>query len=156
MEKLKALVKEANDALKRADHLTYITYPQVKEIKLLYAIAENLYNALAKGMKAVLHYERLYKRIPVIPGNFDYELELFKTKCMDKYYIPRSSVLLIQDLKNLIETKKKGPIEFIRQDKFVICSEDYEMKVLNLQKVKAYLADTKVFIERVNRTARLK
>lgn len=155
MEKLKSLITEANGALHKADHLVYVTYPQVKEAKLLYTIAYNLYVALAKGMEAVLHYERLYKRIPLVKGDFDYELNLFKD-CMGEYNINRSSVLLLQDLKRLVETKKKGPIDFIRRDKFVICSDDYSMQVLNLQKVKNHLADVKAFMDRVNRTVRLK
>jgi len=155
MEKLKSLITEANGALHKADHLTYITYPQVKEAKLLYTIAYNLYTTLNKGMEAVLHYERLYKRIPLVKRDFDYELGLFKSR-IGEYNINRSCVLLLQDLKKLVETKQKGPIDFIRRDKFVICSEDYSMQVLNLQKVKNYLAEVKRFMDRVNRTVRLK
>ncbi|MBU2590303.1 MAG: hypothetical protein KKB39_06085 [Nanoarchaeota archaeon] len=111
--------------------------------------------ALNKGMEAVLHYERLYKRIPLVKRDFEYELGLFKNR-IGEYNINRSCVLLLQDLKRLVETKQKGPIDFIRRDKFVICSEDYSMQVLNLQKVKNYLADVKIFMDRVNRTVRLK
>ncbi|MBU4242547.1 MAG: hypothetical protein KKA65_01155 [Nanoarchaeota archaeon] len=155
MEKLKSLITEANGALHKADHLVYITYAQVQETKLLYTIAYNLYVALNKGMEAVLHYERLYKRIPLVKRDFEYELGLFKNR-IGEYNINRSCVLLLQDLKRLVETKQKGPIDFIRRDKFVICSEDYSMQVLNLQKVKNYLADVKIFMDRVNRTVRLK
>jgi len=154
MDKLRQIVAESKSALKKADHLAYVTYPQVKEIKLLYLIAENIYKALTKSMEAVLYYERLYKRIPVLPGPFDYELELFKEKCLQRYNIDRSVVLLIKDLKSLIEAKKKGPVEFSRRNKFVICSNDYSMKVLDIQKVKNHLYNAKAIVERVSKVVR--
>ena len=53
MERFRQLVKEANKAFETADHLTYMTYQIVKDIKLMIMITENLYNALEKGMDAV-------------------------------------------------------------------------------------------------------
>jgi len=154
MDKLREKIAEAKSTLKKADHLTYITYPQVKELKLLYLIAENLYKTLLNGMESVLYYERLYKRLPVIPGSFEYEVELFKDRCIDRYNIDRRFVLLIKDMKSIVDTKKKGPIEFARRDKFVLCTEDFNTRVLDLQKIKNYLADTKEFMEKVNKVVR--
>ncbi len=155
MEKLKSFVSEANAALHKADHLAYVTYPQVKDAKLLYTIAQNLYVALHNGMEALLHYERLYKRIPFMKGDFEQELQLFKDR-ITRYNIDREYVLLLQDLKKVVETKKKGPIDFIRKDKFVICSDDYSMEILNIQKIKNHLSEVKGYLDKINRTVRLR
>jgi len=155
MEKLKLLVEEANNTFKKADHLAYITYPVVKETKLLYIIVENLYAALMKGVEAVLCYERYYKRIPPTIGGFNTELELFKDECIKRYNINRDCILLMTDLKKIIEARKRSPMEFTKNDKFVICSEDYKLKTLDIQKVKAYVDGTRTFIEKVNRIIRV-
>lgn len=150
MERLKQLVKEANSEFMKANHLAYVTYPMIKETKLLYVIAEVLQGALAKGVEAMLHYERLYKRIPLVPGAFDTELELFKNNCIVRYGFNRNVVLLLLDLKSLVRAKKESPVEFSRQGQLVICDEDYGMNVIDIQKLKSYVMDSREFIERMN------
>ncbi len=154
MEKLRQLIGEANLNLKRADHLVYITYPLVKEVKLLYKITENIHTALIKAMEAILYYERLYKRIEPVKGDFEYELEMFKEQCARKYNIDRSFLVLIRDLQRIVEERKKSPMEFVRKDKFVICNENYKMHVLNYPKVKNYFEDAKKFIISANKVTR--
>ena len=154
MEKLRQLLNNANLYLKKADHLTYITYPQVKDVKLLYLIISNLFKTVECSMNAVLYYDRLYKRLPAIPGAFNYELELFKAKCVNRYNIDRRFALLISDLKEITELNQNGPMAFSRGDKFVLCNKSYATKVLDLQKVKNYLAETKEFVAKVNKVVR--
>mgnify|MGYP001562813167 CR=1 FL=1 len=149
MDKLKQLITEANTEFKKADHLAYVTYPMIRESKLLYAIAEVLYNSLHKGVEAVLAYERLYKRIPLVPGTFETEIELFKDVSA-RYGFNRNIVLLLLDLKRLIKAKKESPVEFVRKDKFVICDDDYTMSVLDINKIKAYVMDSREFVEKLN------
>jgi hypothetical protein len=156
MERLRQLVGEANLKLKKADHLTYMTYPLVNEIKLLYTITENIHDAVISAMEAVLHYDRLYKRIDPRKGDFEYELELFKDSCAMRYNIDRSFMVLIKDLKRIVEAKRKSPMEFVRKDKFVICTENYKMQVLNIQKVKDFLSTAKRFVGSTNKAVRWK
>lgn len=155
MEKLRQLLMDANTQFKKADHLAYVTYPMVRETKLLYAIAEIIYDSLEKGIQAVLEYERMYKRIPLVPGTFETELELFKDVA-GRYGFNRNIVLLLMDLKRLINAKKQSPVEFVRKDKFVICDDDYTMSVLDINKIKAYVMDSREFIEKLNRAVRVK
>lgn len=155
MEKLKQLVAESNAQFRKADHLAYVTYPVVRETKLLYAIAEVIYDSLDKGVKAVLEYERMYKRIPLVPGTFETELEIFKDVA-EKYGFDRNIVLLLLDLRRLVKAKKDSPVEFVRKDKFVICDEDYTMNVLDINKVKAYVMDTRAFMDKMNHRVRVK
>jgi len=151
MEEHQKLIQEANRFLLTADHLAYTTYPLVKENKMLLAIVQNLNSALTHAMEAILQYDRLYKRIPPLPSNFDLKLDMFKTKCLTRYSLPRESIQLIRDLKLLIREHEKSPIEFSRKDKFVICSEEYRMRTLNIHKVKDYIVKSKPFIEKATR-----
>lgn len=156
MESVLTLVEKANKSLNTADHLTYITYPLLKDVKLIVTITENLYKSYVYAMDAFLTYERLYKRIPIFPEDFNSRFDIFKTKIVKRYNIDREHVLLMSDLKKIIDHRRKSPIEFIRKDKLVICSDNYKMRTINYDKIKDYLNKSKPFFTRLNRVLRKK
>ena len=149
-DQIRSLLKEANRALDTADHLAYVTYPIVNELKLLVTITENLYLAMVYAMEAMLQYDYLYKRISFLPHDFNSKYDMFK-RIAQKYNMNRLQIALLLDLRSLLESHKKSPIVFTRNDKIVICSDAYKtMKTLNIDKVKEYLNTTKLFMRRVN------
>lgn len=154
MESVLKLVDKANKSLQVADHLTYITYPLLNDVKLIVTITENLYNSYVCAMDAFLAYERLYKRIPSLPEDFNSRFDIFKTKIVKRYNIDREHVLLMDDLKKIIDHRRKSPIEFIKKDKFIICSDTYKMKTINYDKIKEYLNKSKPFFTRLNKVLR--
>ena len=150
MELFQELIIEANKAFKTADHLIYVTYPLVNDVKLIVTIVDNLNKALLYGVEALLQYEYLYKRISFMPREFSDKIEVFKSYCIPKYNISRESLLLVSDIKNLVEHRKNSPIEFVRSEKFVMCTSDYKMRVLNYDKVKNFTLLTREFINKLN------
>ena len=84
METVLKLVARANKHLHTADHLTYVTYPLLKDVKLVFAVIENLHTAYVCAMDAFLTYERLYKRIMAVPDDYKSRLDIFKTKIVKK------------------------------------------------------------------------
>lgn len=149
MEEFQTLTQQANFAFNTADHLAYVTYNLINDNKLIVVITENIYNALMKIMDAILCYERYYKRINLHPDIFETKFEILKNVAK-RYNITREELLLIKDVKELIEHRNKSPIEFARRDKFVICSHDYKLRTLTLIKVKQYIQLTKNLIQKVN------
>jgi len=145
-EGYKKIISEANGSLKTADHLAYITYPVVKDNRLLIKIIENLYVSLVMVMEGLLYYDRYYKRIGPFAENFDSRLEVFKNKVSRRYNFDREFVVLLLDLKKIIEDHKKSSMVFQRSDKVVICSDRYRMKTLDIRDVKHYLGKAKPFI----------
>lgn len=156
MESVLKLVEKANKSLRLADHLTYVTYPLLKDVKLVVTITENLYNAHVYAMDAFLKYEMLYKRIQRVPEDFDSRFDIFKTKIAKRYNIDREHILLMDDLRKIIDYRRKSPIEFIRKEKIVICSDNYKMRTLNYDKAKEYINKSKPFFTRLNRVLRKK
>ncbi len=156
METILGLVGRANKSFETADHLAYVTYPLLKEIKLVMTIAENLLNALVCGMDAFLAYERMYKRIHELPDDFNSRFEIFKNKIVPRYGIEREQVLLISDLKRIIDYRRKSPIEFVKRDKLFICSHDYKMQTISYDKIKDYIYKSKPFFTTLNRVFRTK
>lgn len=151
METVLKLVDRANRSLRTADHLTYVTYPLLKDVKLVITITENLYNAFVYAVDAFLTYERLYKRIYNLPEDFNSRFDIFKTKVVPRYNISREHILLFDDLKKIIDYRRKSPVEFIRRDKIIFCSDTYKMRNVTYDKVKDYLNKAKPFFIGMNK-----
>jgi len=62
----------------------------------------------------------------------------------------------MDDLKKIIDYRSKSPVEFIRKDKIVICSDNYKMRTINYDKIKEYLNKSKPFFTRLNRVFKIK
>lgn len=154
MELFQELIGEANKAFRNADHLCFVTYPLVNDVKLIVTVVDNLNKALVLSVEALLQYEYLYKRISFIPKDFKEKMEIFKSSCIGRYNIKRESLILIGDIYNIVEHRKNSPVEFVRSGKFVMCTSDYKMRVLNFDKVKNYTTQVKEFILKVNEVLR--
>jgi len=59
-------------------------------------------------------------------------------------------VLMVGEIKDIIMQHKKSPVEFTRNDSFVICSEDYKMKTISLEKMRNYISKSKIFMQNIN------
>jgi hypothetical protein len=151
MEEFQVLRDKALQKIKIADHMLFMTYPIVKDPKLLLAIIENIFVSLDSGMAAVLHYERLFKRIPPFNDTYPSRLEMFKRRIIPRYKLSPGYVSLIMDVKSILSEHKNSPVSFIRKDKFVICSPTYSIKAIDINLVKKYIFETKVFVDNVNK-----
>lgn len=151
MEYFRALVQEMNRYFNTADHLLYVTYPLVKDNKIIITIVENLNHSLIKAIEAILYYDRLYKRISPYPENLSSKLDVFKTKCAPRYNFNREYIILIEDINEIVEEHRRSTIEFIKKDKFVICGNSYSKnKTIDINKLKNYVNGAKPFIQKVN------
>ena len=146
MEKCKTALAEAKHYLKIADHMLIITYPLVKDPKIMVAVIENIFLSFTKAMGAILYYERYNKRIPPFHETFESKFNMFRLKIVNKYKIKKDYVKLIEDIKSIILEHKKSPIEFIRKELFVICSKDYKVSTLSVKSMKTYVSKAKLFI----------
>ena len=150
MHEASVLLNEANKQLRTADHLAYVTYPLVKDNKLMITITESLAEATKKAVDAVLLYDRDYKRIMSIPQDFQSKLEIFKKSCMPRYSISSSYLNLIYDLKEIQDARKTAKMEFTRQDKYVLSQDNFKLRTLTYLNIKNYVTLTKSFFEKIN------
>lgn len=151
MEQFQILRDKAVQKIRVADHMLFMTYPLVKDPKLLLSIIENIFASLDYGVSSLLHHEKLFKRIPPFHDTFPSRFEIFKDKMIPKYELSPKYVKLIKDVGSIISEHKKSPVEFARKDKFVICSPCYSLKTIDTNLVKKYIFETKVFVDNVNK-----
>jgi len=149
MEKFQELRETAKKKVQLADHILTQTYPLVKDTKLLLVVIENIFLALTNAVGSLLYYERLFKRIPPFQDNFSSKFNMFRARCVDRYKINNEYVLFIQSIKDIIVEHKKSPVEFVRKDRFVICSDNYSMKTISVEQIKENLAKAKLFINEI-------
>ena len=151
MEQFQILRDKSMQKIRVADHMLFMTYPLVKDPKLLLSIIENVFASLDYGVSAILHHERLFKKIPPFHDSFPSRFEIFKDKMVPKYELSPKYPKLIKEVQNILSERKRSPVEFARKDKFVICSPSYSLKTIDSNLVKKYIFETKVFVNNVNK-----
>lgn len=150
MEKFQELRDSASKKLQIADYILTMVYPLVKDSKLLLSAVENLFLAYSYSVSSLLHYERLFKRIPPFPDDFSSRLDMFRDKCLEKYNINAENMEIIMNLKEMVVAHKKSPVEFSRKDSFVICDSDYRLRTISPDSIKDYVEKAKLFIRKVS------
>ncbi len=135
----------AKKKIKVADHIISVTYPLVKDPKLLLGVLENTYSALIHSITSILEYERLFKRIPPFLDDEISKINTYKMRISRKHNLDPSYITLVEGIKMIIREHKKSPIEFSRKDKFIICSDNYSMKAISIEQIKQYVEKTKRF-----------
>jgi len=105
-EKFIENLDKAASLLQTADHMLYMTYPLVKEKRLLLKILNETYTVVLSTVNAILQYEYFYKRINLYKdakANF----QVFQNKCAPRYGITTEQTEKIIEIFNLAEKHKE-------------------------------------------------
>ena len=149
MEKFIENLDRASKNLQTADHMLYMTYPIVKEKRLLLKILNEVNTVVLSIVNAILQYEYLYKRIDLYKdakANF----QIFKEKCAPRYKISKEQVIKIIEIFNLAEKHKKSPFEFVKDDKIVIMTNSFRTDIVNVEKMKEYIFTSKDLLRKAD------
>ena len=150
MEKFLENILEAEKTIRKLDHILYVTYPIIKEKRLLLRILVETKSAITKCINSILHYEYLYKKIKLSRDSNE-NLRTFKVKCAPKYDISFSEVKLIMELFNIMEKHRQSSFEFRKEDKIVILSENSNPKIIIFEDTKEFLALAKNILEKTKK-----
>lgn len=146
MEKHEVLMQKAKMILKEADHMISVTYPLLKDPNLIAVVIDKLNTSLDNAVDAILNYEYIYKRIKDVPDDFKQKLAILKEQVLKTYHLDRSIIVLLNEVKEIVEFRKVSAAEFRRKEQFVVCSSGYSTKTVNIKKIKEYIQDTKKFV----------
>lgn len=147
-EKFIESLSNAVKAMQTADHLTYITFPLVKEKRLLLKILTELNLSLLNVINAILQYEYYYKRIEIYKDARE-NFNTFK-EISPRYGINSEQLKKLIDIMILAEKHKKSPFEFVKDDKIVIMSNGMHTDWITLEKIKSFLLEVKDIIKKAN------
>ena len=150
MEKFQENIKKAAKSLQVADHMTYVTLPIVNENRLLIKIFDEIYKSVINSVNAVLNYEYMYKKIKLYKKNSE-NLKTFVQKCAVNYNLTHQQIKTMLEIINLNQKHKKSAMEFVKQNKIVILSDNLNTKTLDIIKIKEYLLTAKELLMQVNK-----
>ncbi len=137
-----------------AFHLLKVTFPLVKDQKLLIGIIHNLFASMELCMDAILRYERELQLIPIYSEQFEAKYRLFLSRSVRRNNIPLELVLLMKELKEILDLHRHSPLEFQRGNRFVISTKDYQLKSISIKEISAYLQQAKQFLEVTDKVVR--
>ena len=148
METFLQNLSDAEALIQKIDHMVYVTYPVVRDKRLVLKILLETKDAVVKIINSILQYDYLYKRIRLSKDPKE-NLKIFKIKCAPRYNIDVNEIKLIMNLFELVERHKKSPFEFRKEEKIVILSEDSQPKVIVIDDTKEFLALAKKILEKL-------
>ena len=151
MDKFLENLQEAEQKIKTADHMIYVTFPLIKDKKLLLKILIDTKIALSKCISSILQYEYLYKRIKLY-NNPKTNFKTFEEKCAKKYNITEQEIKLILELFDFVEEQKKSSMEFIKNGKIVILSQSLQQKTITIERIKEFLTLAKNILKKIRET----
>ena len=138
MEKFLENIQKAQKAIQTMDHMVYVTFPLIKDKKILLKILKETKNAITNCINAILQYEYLYKRIELYKDaktNF----RTFIKKCCPRYNITSEQGNAILKLFELAEKHEQSTVEFVREEKVVMLSENLKTEIITIEKTKEFL-----------------
>jgi len=135
LENLSKAVKN----IRIADHMIYITYPVIKDKRLLIKALEHINDSVVCIVNSILQYDYLHKRISLYPDSKD-NLEIFLLKCAPRYNITPEEKAEIKEILATAESHRKSPMEFSRRERIVIMSNDLKTTVIDAENLKKYLS----------------
>jgi hypothetical protein len=137
MEKFLENLQEAQKTIQVIDHMVYVTFPLLKDKKILIKILTETKDALTNCINSILQYEYLYKRIELYKDaktNF----RIFVKQCCPYYKITQEEIDSIIELFEIVEKHKQSTTEFLRNEKVIILSEDLRTETITLEKIKEF------------------
>lgn len=131
-------VIKANKTLYKADHMLYVSFPLIKDKKMLLKIIFEIKNAVICYINLILKYEHLNNKI-ILSKDPEINYRLFKEKSSQRYELDNHDLHLIDELFDIYKSHKESPFEFLKNDKLVILSENMERRIVSFEKVKEFM-----------------
>jgi len=147
MNKFMEALASAEKNLRTVDHMVYITFPLIKDKRLLLKVIQELKRIITDCITSILQYEYLYKRISLYKDSQE-NFRTFTERSAPRYGITRDEIRTIRELFDFVDRHKESPFEFIKDDKLVILSENMKTTTLSLEKTKEFLQLTKEILKK--------
>ncbi len=136
------MVSKVRQYFKAADHLLHVTYPLIRDPKLLPAIVTNL----AQSIEAALSY--------LVPKEDTIQKKINQLKSQKNIDPEDEKLILI--IISLAKFHKKSPVEFSRGDKFIICDTKFNVRALNARQLQDYVSQVDNLLSKLENSKLIK
>ncbi len=138
--------EEAKHTIRTADHILYVTYPVLKENRLLIKALEEINNAVVRIIEEIMNREYSLKNIKIY-SDARTNFTTFEQFCVKKYGLSEE-LEGIKQILHLFNAHKSSSAEFSRPNKFVIMSDSLKTESLTLQRIKEFLVVAKNMLKK--------
>ncbi len=153
MEKFLEYLSEATRIIKACDHMIYVSYPLIKDKKLLIKIIIELKKGVAYLINAILQYEYIFKQIKLYKDAKS-NLETFINKSAKRFNIKVQEIKILLELFDVVEIHKNSPMTFTKDEKVVILTENMNKEIITLEKTKEFLIASKNLLQKTKEKIR--
>jgi hypothetical protein len=132
----------AQNHLKTADHLLTMTYPLVNDTKLLKLVFRDIHLSLENMVAALLAFKGIRT------SGLKDDLEILKPVLRESG-ISQGYISFLAEFESLVSKQKGSDVEFIRKEKFVFASPEYELDYVNAKYLKDAIMKGKLFLKEI-------
>jgi len=145
------LLEKAEKALRTADHMIYITYPLIKDNRILKNVLDQFHNVAESIAYSILNYEFRYRRIgPITLTKLDTYGQNWSTfiKCSPRFSISPEETAKIKEMLEIILKHQASTVEFARKDRLVFISNNAHAESISFDQMKSYLNNLKIVLRK--------
>jgi len=135
-------IEEAERLHKASEHLVVVSYPFVKDSKLLLRALDSLFNSINLSIGAILSFESFYKRANE-GNNFRENLSIFLNKCALRYGLSIEEQEMLKKIFILKQKHEESGFEFSRKGKIIMLDDSLGFSQLEPEVMKNFLKISK-------------
>ncbi len=122
-------------------------FPLTREKRILLKALNEIKESVKECISLILYYEHIQKRISISKNHYK-NFEIFANNCSKDYGLTKEDIHLIKNLFRINEKHKKSPLEFIKDGKIVILSENLKTDFLTIKDITDFLKISKKVFEK--------
>lgn len=143
-------IEKARRSLKVAEAMLSKAYPVAKDPKLFLAVSEDIFFALMECVEAVLSVDGKSSSDAQSDVHDDPAKDVLSAfrESAPKYHFGSEDFKLLSNLSRIVSAHRESPVEFVRQESFVICDGAYCFERLSFEEMQNFLFAARQFLER--------
>jgi len=138
----------AEKYFRNADHMIFVTYSLLNDVRLFPTVIHDLYEGFIQTLNAILIHDGDLKK-GYDSANVRGLIYLAESKVFRKYKISSDFISVIKTVVEFEEAISSSKTHFIRENRFVVCSKNYNLKTIDLNLIKKYNVVAKDFFKKI-------
>ena len=138
-------IDEANEEIKRADHLIFVSLKYTRTVDVFKSVLERLINAFDCLLNGMLKKLLREKKIDSVPGSIKARCELLKERSSDERFADYIRFYLM--LRKINKADYTRSMEFRKHVTMTATLDDGKVIEVTIEVIRTYFERTKAFIE---------
>jgi hypothetical protein len=147
MSNINRLLEESERALFAADHMIYISFPLIKDKRLLIKAIQEIKKSVYLFVKAIIEAESFNKKV-LTEEEMKSTFNFLKERITKKYGLNNKDLSLISEIFEISEIYRESSFEFMKSDRVVFLTNDLKPVAISVDKIKEFIIFSKGLLKR--------